>query len=126
MHPPFRRIEVDIAWRTEAEHLPPSGFRTAIDQLNRLPARSRNNDGFLALHIHQLDAMAALRDDAFDVVAGHVGRDLYPIGANGLDAFRIPEALAGGAVHAVPQGPEDVWPFSVAVLESHQHFIADF
>src|SRR6266508_3448188 len=125
MHPPIRRVEEDDARGIETEHLTPTGFRTTIDQLNHLAARRRDDNRLLASHVHQLNAIAALGDDALDVVAGYVFADLHSFAADGLDALSFQEALARGAVHAVPQCPDDVRPFGVSVLESYQYLVAD-
>src|SRR5262245_591938 len=125
MHPSVRRVEEDVAGGIETEHLTPTGFRTTIDQLNHLVARRRDDNRLIASHVHQLNAIAALGDDALDVIAGYVSADLHSFAADGLDALPLQEALARGAVHAVPQGPDDVRPFGVSVLESHQRLVAD-
>src|SRR5262249_25898754 len=119
MHPSIRRVEEDIAGRIETDHLPPSGLRTTIDQLDHLAAWRRDDDRLFASHVHQLNAIAALGDDALNVVAEHVSRQLRPGAADGLHSFTVYEALPRGAVHAVPQRPDDVRPFRVSMLESH-------
>src|SRR5215470_1431545 len=105
MNSAIRSIDNNISWRGQAKHLSPASFRTAIDQLNHLAARRRDDDRLFA---------------------SHVDRNLHSIAAHSLHSLTVPEALARGAVHAVPQGPDDVRPFGVSVLESHQHFVADF
>src|SRR5262245_65320347 len=67
MHPSIGRIEEDIAGRIETKHRPSPGFRTAIDQLNHLAARRRDDDRLFAANVYQLNAIAALGDDALEI-----------------------------------------------------------
>src|SRR5215510_5025433 len=104
----IRRINKNISWRSQRQHLSPASFRALIDQLDDLAARRGNHDGLFAFHVNQLNAMTAFGDYAFDVVPRHVFWHLDFIIAHSVHPFLFPESLARRGVYTVPEGADDI------------------